>query len=55
LYLDGPTLERLIQGLEADSAQDAGAARAIIERVVVVDGPRPDLMDRLRRIAASTG
>jgi hypothetical protein len=51
LYLDGPTLQRLIEGLETDPADDVGAARAILERAVLVDGPRPDLIDRLRRIA----
>ena len=55
LYLDGPTLERLIQGLEGDPVQDAGAARAILERIVLVDGPRPDLNDRLQHIIGSPG
>ena len=52
LYLDGATLERLVGGLEAHPTEVKGAARALLERVVIVDGPRPDLLDRLGRIAA---
>lgn len=50
VYLDGATLGRLVEALEASPGAAAEAARNLGRRARLVDGPHDDLMARLRAL-----